>query len=61
MDENGEKKCNDMEITYYVKCDETRRSSRNLVESCIPQEPTDQTGQQDPQDPTDPPDPRLAG
>ena len=60
-----------MEITYYVKCDETRRSSKNLVESCIPQDQTggitmptgqnpqdsqDQTGQQDPQDPTDPQD-----
>ena len=65
MNENGEMRCNDMEITYYVECDEIRRSSRNLEESCLPQEPvnpqnledtTDSTGQQDPQDSENPPD-----
>ena len=40
--DNGDRRCNDMEITYYVECDEIeeKRSSRNLRESCLANDPT---------------------
>ena len=47
--EQNKEICNDMEISYYVECDEARtKSSRNITESCLPKsfestEPTEPT------------------